>query len=664
MAVSVQSTGGGGGHGSSAFSSGAEFSASFGGSGGDGGNGGAVAYNDDQTANSTVSTQGDRAKGVLAQSTGGGGGHGGYAITASAGFGLDMTMGVSGDGGTGGNGGEASVVLSSDVSTAGHQATAIMAQSTGGGGGSAGTTISSASAAGIASSVALGGSGGAGGDGAAVSVEIYGGVTSTADDNSDGIFAQSVGGGGGRSGMTIAATGVSEMNTSLAIGGQGGAGGDAGTVTVRSEGKSIQVSGAGSDGILAQSTGGSGGVAKMVIAASGATQSEALNLAIGGDGGGGGNGANVNVQSYASIDVTDLQGGSGIVAQSVGGGGGHGSMAVAGTLASSNSISLALGGAGGSGGDAGSVKANVFGNITTAGSSAYGVLAQSQGGNGGNGGASIAADGMSASAVNVSISGSGADGGTSGDVTVELNKGKTITTSGTYSQAIKATSNGGGGGNATMAISGTVASLGGEVSVSVGGEGGTGGTAGDVSVTLDASTLTTTGDYGDGIYASSQGGAGGHGAMAITGSMSAGEYTSSTNVSVGGGGGGGGKAGTVQITVIPDGTETPVIKTTGYQSRGILASSIGGNGGMGGSAFTGALSFNSEVGMTANVSVGGDGGKGAEGQDVNIYNGAEITTEGHYSDGILAVSIGGDGGIAVQCGRSWDYNNPRQQREF
>ena len=76
---------------------------------------------------------------------------------------------------------------------------------------------------------------------------------------------------------------------------------------------------------------------------------------------------------------------NGILAQSVGGGGGNGGVAVAaGAFAA-----VGVGGSGGAGGAGGEVDVDNRANIRTAGAQSHGILAQSVGGGGGNGGMSV-----------------------------------------------------------------------------------------------------------------------------------------------------------------------------------------------------------------------------------------------------------------------------------
>ena len=118
-----------------------------------------------------------------------------------------------------------------------------------------------------------------------------------------------------------------------------------------------------------------------------------------------------------------------------------------------------LGGSGGEGSTAGNVSVTSSSDISTgavdskgdviSGDFAYGILAQSVGGGGGNGGSTrsySAAISNSGSPVSLgaSIGGSGAEGGTSGDV--DLNISGTIVTRGFAASGVVAQSIGGGGG--------------------------------------------------------------------------------------------------------------------------------------------------------------------------------------------------------------------------
>ncbi len=115
----------------------------------------------------------------------------------------------------------------------------IFAQSVGGGGGDGG---------GVSGLVSIGGNGSATSNGGKVDV-INRGTISTYGIQSHAIFAQSIGGGGGNGGSS---TGL------VTIGGSGGGGGDADVVNV-TNGGTLYPRANESYGIFAQSIGGGGG---------------------------------------------------------------------------------------------------------------------------------------------------------------------------------------------------------------------------------------------------------------------------------------------------------------------------------------------------------------------------------------------------------------------
>ena len=80
-------------------------------------------------------------------------------------------------------------------------------------------------------SVGVGGKGGKGGHGGLVDL-YYAGVISTYGTTSNGLIAQSVGGGGGNGGATLSGSlsgGEGSLGVSVGLGGSGGAAGDGGT---------------------------------------------------------------------------------------------------------------------------------------------------------------------------------------------------------------------------------------------------------------------------------------------------------------------------------------------------------------------------------------------------------------------------------------------------
>ena len=164
---------------------------------------------------------------------------------------------------------------------------------------------------------------------------------------------------------------------------------------------------------------------------------------------------------------------NGILAQSIGGGGGTGGFAAAIGAGNNAAAAVSIGGSGGSGGAAGAVDVTSYHNVYTKGFQAFGVAAQSLGGGGGNGGLSLAFGGTAGGSLglgaSVGIGGTGGGGGNGGEV--KLTSVGLLTTEGVGAHAILAQSIGGGGGNggwaATLAGAKTTASI----AVGVGGNG-------------------------------------------------------------------------------------------------------------------------------------------------------------------------------------------------
>jgi hypothetical protein len=191
----------------------------------------------------------------------------------------------------------------------------------------------------------------------------------------------------------------------------------------------------------------------------------------------------------------------GLLAQSIGGGGGNAGTALAKSFAAAGDpqfptvqFSTAVGGKGGSGGAGGTVNVSTTGALTTAGSSAFGLLAQSIGGGGGNGadstaGGTVAAGKAGGLQLNTAIGGSGSKASGGGSVTVaNASTSATIRTSGDNATALLAQSIGGGGGNGgggnansaapNLAAAGVSAGFVLGISTAVGGTAGGGGGGG------------------------------------------------------------------------------------------------------------------------------------------------------------------------------------------
>src|SRR6056297_2310403 len=244
--ILAQSIGGTGGNGGDAGGI-----TAFGGGAAAGGKGGTVLVS--LGASSAIITEGTYSIGVLAQSIGGSGGDSGSQ-------GGIVSFGSSGGKGSDGDKVTVTTADGSTITTGGASSHGIFAQSVGGGGGSAG---------GGGGAISMGGSGSVGGDGGDVEVTHDGSVITEGQD-ARGVFAQSVGGGGGAGGQS---GGV------FSLGGSGGAGGDGGEVTVTiGETGVVATTGLGSDAVFAQSVGGGGG--------SGASSGGLASLGGGGDAGG------------------------------------------------------------------------------------------------------------------------------------------------------------------------------------------------------------------------------------------------------------------------------------------------------------------------------------------------------------------------------------------
>lgn len=645
LGVLAQSIGGGGGNGGNAKG----LFVAVGGKGGAGGDGGAV----DVEVSGSLNTLADHSTGVMAQSLGGGGGHGGSATEIGAGVGF----GIGGNGGQGGHGrGVIGMVgVGGALTTLGNNSTAMHLMSVGGGGGSGGAASSYTLPVGddgahLAIALAVGGSGGEGGTGGVISGTNAGVITTGVQlsgtlagigrpDGADsyGMLAQSVGGGGGHGGLATAktlsfrlsgsgaiadtTTGSTTLGVTLGatagVGGSGGKGVDGGSVNLSNLG-SVTTLSDGSHAMIAQSVGGGGGTGGDSTATStlGARSGlvSSLNLAIGGAGGkagGGGAVSLVNSGSAASVHTVG-QDSSGVVAQSIGGGGGiggigngnlhspySGTSVGSGATADVLALTLSLGGKGGGGGSAGPSEVNNAGTILTEGSNARGIVAQSIGGGGG-------------------LGGGGSTDGSNNKITIDLSLG--------------------GSGGAAGSASGTN-SLGYSVAVS------------------NTGTISTSGATGSGILAQSIGGGGGAGGNAdaqagvgAVGSItnllfSATSYSSQLTLgtAIGGDGGGGGRAGAVMVD------QAGTISTQGFQAMGVVAQSISGGGGQGGSAtvatnpglfdvLDGVLQFG------AVVAVGGKGGDGHDGGTVDVQLAGQTTTGGYGAHAVVAQSIAGGGG--------------------
>lgn len=667
---------GDGGHGIAAYSLGGDGGRaghakgdSAGRDGGVGGAGGAVTITND----GRIVTAGAQAFGITAHSLGGTGGNG-----ASSGGGL--LAGHSGSGGLGASGGAVTITNTGSIVTSGTASLGLYGVSTGGNGGDG------ASAKGIF--YALGGSGGDGGNGGTVIARQPGSIQ-TSGDRATGIHVQSIGGGGGRGGDASSFG----LFSSVAIGGTGGNGGRGETVEAHLSG-SIVTQGRDAAGIMAQSIGGGGGSAGDARAVSVGVGFSA-SAAVGGLGGDGGSGGSVTVTTAAGSSIstgtaqvptaTAPQGGTGapvdpplysiqghhsfgILAQSIGGGGGQGgratsaSAAVGGPDLPAASATVAIGGSGANAGHGAAVNVTNDGAITTFATKSDGIVAQSVGGGGGSGGNTMsvaAAVAPVAITATVDLGGKAGGGGSGAGVTVTTS-GSVRTLSG-QSVGVVAQSIGGGGGSggSVTSVEATLGKNSVNATVDLGGKGGAGGHGLAASAT-NTGAITTIGQQSFGMLVQSVGGGGGHGGSvhdyAVSIAAGSAEQKSggtdvSATVNVGGKGGSGGQG--QAATIIQSGS----IFTAGDLAHGAVVQSIGGGGGTGGSVFSlsvgAAVAQPSQGGgdpaaqqLNANVSIGGNGGSGNSGGTVTFTSTAasSITTLGDQAYGVLAQSVGGGGG--------------------
>ena len=645
--VLAQSIGGAGGVAGSASSTGVGLIAVvLGGTGGPGGIGGTV----NVTSAGLVTSFGDHAPGIEAQSIGGGGGKGGSVTNFSSNPAPTAAVSVGGRGGSGGDGGEATITNSGQVSTYGTDAPGVALQSIGGGGGSGGSAAADAVSLSpskyipaVSVSISLGGDGGAGGKGNTVTLNNSGLIT-TGGDGSLGVVAQSIGGGGGMGGDSSAASysngrqSTVNISVSVSIGGQGGNGGNGANVTITTAAPRA-TAGPNAYGGVARGGGGGGGVGGGGDATSTAADAKAslgTSIAVGGEGGGGGTGGTVTLTNRGAI-TTRGDASHGIFAQSVGGGGGAAGGGTANASGTKLAIAVGVGGTGGSGGDGGPAGATNSGLILTRGTAAHGIWVQSIGGGGGAGGKSGATAGgttpfSSAQGLFDTVGkGLGLNQGV-------IDKGDGIFQIGElgedYEASLKELE-----GIFDQPQSGEPeeeSSTSFQVSVSVGGRGGAGG-KGMAATATNTGTIMTLGAESDGIYAQSVGGGGGNGGAATSTSECSDDSCVQTAIAVGGTGGGGGNGGTVTVTNAP----FALLQTQGISAFGIMAQSVGGGGGEGSVAGTVDGSLKSFA-----VGLGGGGGGGGDGGTVGVTNRGTIATTAKHGIGILAQSIGGGGGLA------------------
>ncbi|MBB4864879.1 hypothetical protein HNP46_003755 [Pseudomonas nitritireducens] len=658
-AILAQSIGGSGGDGASA---GSVFKAKSG-NGAIGGNGSDVSVKTFSTsagdsAQTTISTVGNDASGIVAQSIGGGGGAGGDVSTGSviAGF------AVGGNGETGGTAGTVTVnngdyldafgkpLDGAVILTQGDRSNGITAMSIGGGGGSGGNASSTVGGVFDMTVGGTGGSGGSAGQRGTLQVSAANnGVIQTSGAHSVGMQAMAIGGGGGNGGSASSVEGGAQLDVTVAVGGKGAKAGDAGDVQGLNDGQ-ILTQNNDAYGMQVMSAGGGGGNGGASKAAAyqliNSSEAPSLNftLSIGGQGGAGGDGGNVTGTNDFSI-VTNGTGSHGLLVQSIGGGGGNGGDSSAtqlNTKGSTLNINMAIGGDGKGGGSGGSVTANNNGLIWTMANDSSAIAAQSIGGGGGNGGVGSADSGQfadndssKAGELELGIGGGAGTGDTGGSVTVNNSAAAAIITLGDNAHGILAQSIGGGGGNGGGGVAnGSSGTL--NARVAVGGNGGSGNTGGSVTVN-NAGSIVTGGGDASAIYAQSVGGGGGKGGNDPQTQLF--NYLEKSLPSV--------------VTTYSNNTQGFVPNASSLFDKGVnkvvgLVKGYYTQNSEDGAKLPAAGDGNGDLNMTLNIGGGfaGKGGTGGDGGTVDVLNASTgaIHTLGPMADGIFALSVGGGGG--------------------
>nr|WP_244435113.1 autotransporter outer membrane beta-barrel domain-containing protein [Methylobacterium sp. B34] len=622
-----------------------------------------------------------------------------------------MTETIGGGKGKGNVGGAVTVTNRGAITTGGSDAHGIEAQSIGGGGGNGGT-VSGSAVGKLTVGLTLGGQGGSGGSGGDVTVtNAAGGLIATSGDGSHGIVAQSVGGGGGMGGSVAArdvsdpdtvgtiwtqikktigvaayqewakdkenkddldrflkdikssdtykgladqlknsdfgkalksysgsvssyldaqkkgATKLPEVAFTLSLGGSGAQGGNGGRVSVENGG-TVRTMGIGAHGILAQSIGGGGGQGGLAYAE--ATNRTTVTATLGGTGGSGNIGGTAKIVNTGSVATAD-DAAYGLYAQSIGGGGGNGVGAtVAGSQANKGlTLNLTVGGSGGTGARGGSVQVDNHGSVTTAGAEAHAVVAQSIGGGGGSFSAP-SAEADTPAAATPAAAAEGTESSKEPAASQVQSQTKSEAKSGTKSDAQALA-------DALLAAldieriappedpAGVSERSG---SLTLGGSGRVAGDGGGVTI-VQSGTVATTGFGAVGILAQSIGGGGG------LASVAAGPGGHRYTFGIGGAGGASGSGGPVGVSL----TAGAQVSTVGDAAPALLLQSIGGGGGYGGAHQ--AMGY--AVPYALRDGSGGNGGT----IRVTLEEGSAIRTSGAQSHGLLAQSLGGGGGLLL-----------------
>ncbi|MVW72018.1 hypothetical protein GOQ25_10825, partial [Bordetella sp. 15P40C-2] len=375
-------------------------------------------------------------------------------------------------------------------------------------------------------------------------------------------------------------------------GGHGGNAGDANVlVMTKQAGLQLSTDGASASAIETLQQGGAGG--------DGAGYLNDIAAGRSGDGGSGGSAGAlwVSLDASPALPVTITTTGTeshGLYARQLGGEGGD--AGATDELARAAGTPMSTGGAGGS---TNTMKITVKNTaISTSGSRAFGIFAQSRAADGGRGAVSITTG---------KTLGAGGAGGSTGNLTVSLDAASSLLTRGTGAVGLFAQTASGAGGNP----------VGNSANSQV--QDGAGGNTGDIEV-LNHGSITTQGVDAIGILAQALAGSAG-GADTDDGLFGSAPQSGSSV----------GRAGWVYLT------HSGTLTTEGDTAHGVVAQSLGGGGGVALGRRVAALG-----GTSTTTALRSD----ARGAQVNADSSGSLRTQGTSAIGILAQSIGGGGGLA------------------
>ena len=381
-------------------------------------------------------------------------------------------------------------------------------------------------------------------------------LSSTLGDDSPGTVLQSIGGGGGivGSGSVPDVYGSSALGTDVS-----------GSAISAESDAPISTSGVSSPGFTIQSIGGGGGL----------VGSAPTSVKVGSSGFGNSSSGSINFVNTGAVTTAGLNS-SGVILQSIGGGGIY-------TTSSGGDI-IQLGGSVIGNNNSSSVTLNNDAAITTSGSNSSAVVVQSISG---GGGAVFGLEGASASKLTLGSKNATKNQASTLDISIsgDLTTGANAEQSGNNSPALIAQSIGGGGGYAPLTSA--KANLGSRSSANL--------DSGTITLNINAD-VQTRGFASDGLLVQSIGAGGG-----IAGSTTSSLTMGATDLANGD---------AANITISNSGT----IITTGDQSIGISAQSIGAGGGRAGSAGgTITLGGNGASGNAGGITLNLDeeGGKGS-----------------------------------------------------